>query len=140
MDKENCKDCPGECTERECHYTRELADGRLVSVSCRGACHGRCAGCLTTSDSGFELPTAPAVTKPDTGSRVRLRSRELYFEVDGESRAEQYEVSCAVGCIVGHARQTSNGQADCYGSCLGICYGVARVEEIVETAARGHEE
>jgi hypothetical protein len=140
VEKEKCNDCPGECSERECSYVRELADGRVVSISCRGTCHGRCAGCLTPPDDDVKLPAAGAGAKPDSGSRVRLRSRELYFEAEEGSRGDSYEVSCAVGCVVGHARQTPSGQADCYGSCLGICYGVARVEELAETAAPGFEE
>jgi hypothetical protein len=128
-------DCPSECADRECHFTHELPDGRTVSISCRGTCQGRCAGRFDCAgDCGL---AAPSPARPDRRSRMTARTRQLYVEPGAGSNDEQFEVSCAVGCFVGHAAAATGGQADCYGSCLGICYGVASVREL--TVPGAHE-
>lgn len=127
-------DCPSECADHECHYMRELADGTIVSVSCYGTCNGRCAGLFDPTSAHALATRSPA--KPDRLSRITARARELYFEPPEGRAAERFDVSCAVGCFVGHAAAATAGPADCYGSCLGICYGLAVLTE-VQPAIRG---
>jgi hypothetical protein len=134
-------DCAAECTERECHYLRELETGLIAAVSCYGICTGRCAGRLEGDDGELEPPATPPGGKPDRRSRVTVRTRELFFEATGKNDAglDTYEVSCAAGCIVGHTAEETNGPGDCYGSCLGICHGVASVHELTVPAMHERE-
>jgi hypothetical protein len=132
MFEEKCGgDCPGACADKECHYLRELPDGRLVAVTCRGKCSGRCVGRLDPAAN--ERRTPPRAAPAHAARRAVVRSRELYFEPGDEDGhdAGDFGISCTTGCFVGHGADEGNAGRGCYGACLGLCAGVATVQEIV---------
>jgi len=122
MAKDKCGyDCPGVCGDRLCHYLRELADGRVAAITCRGKCDGRCVGRLDPGENA--APPAPA-----SANRATVRTKELYLE-GVEGKPDACEASCTVGCVVGHGTE-GEGDRACYGACLGICFGVASAQEL----------
>ncbi len=130
MSAEECgNDCAANCYDRECEFLKESADGQVVAVSCAGKCVGKCLGvCEAAPGRAGEKPAAA----PDRKSRATLRSAEMEWDrLTTLETGEQYECSCAVGCVVGHPGPEAAPSTDCYGSCVGICFGLARVAEVL---------
>ena len=134
-------DCAANCYDRECAHLKELPDGQVVAVTCAGKCAGKCLGVCENAPGRIE--NNPAIA-PDSKSRLTVRSTEMEWDrLTTLTDGEQYECSCAVGCVVGHPG--SEVGAGCYGSCVGICFGLAQTAEVfpptrVRTNSKGHTE